>query len=71
MTKPKFEIKQKNEKIKLACGYCCKLKEFSERSFEASSGCMYFCSGDCEDKFAWFEEPMNHRHKDKESSGDE
>lgn len=57
--------------VMLICGYCCKGKTFKEDSFTARSGCVYFCSGECEDKFAWYEEPKNSRHKDKESSGDE
>ena len=51
--------------VTLCCTYCGEPKVFKEDSFTARSGCTYFCSGDCEDKFAWFEEPKNSRHKEK------
>ena len=54
--------------VTLVCGYCYKHKKFREDSFEASSGCMYFCSGDCEDKFAWFEESIKPTHKIREAA---
>lgn len=60
-----------SEQITLLCTFCEKKKKFDIDSFEATSGCLYFCSVQCEDDFAWFECPKSQlprhvREKEKE-----
>lgn len=52
------------KKYTLCCQYCSSTIRVDETNLYVREGLTYFCSGDCEDKFAWFDGPYNYKHKE-------